>query len=103
MTPVNLLEAQVWTFAKTMPKNPHYWSVKEDWPSLEEFFEAVVYIREHGTTKTFFGTVYIVFYHNGWRYWTMGAPLHKTRLINRAKIDESDPAWAREGLASAPD
>lgn len=99
MTPVNipeLLEAQTWTFAKTMPRNPHFWSVKKDWPDEDSFNAAVNHIRENGVIKEFYGQPYTVFYHNGFRYWTMGAPLEKTYLINRAEVDESD----QEALAS---
>ena len=102
MTTVNvpdMLEARTWTFAKTMPKHPHYWSVKEDWPTPEDFDVAEAYIRDHAAPKIFYGRIYMVFYHNGWRYWAMPNDSGKIFLINRAEIDDTDPEWAREGLA----
>jgi hypothetical protein len=106
MTTVNvpeMLEARTWTFAKTMPRNPHFWSVIKDWPTPEDFHVAVMYIREHGVEKLFYGKPYTVFYLNGWRYWAMGNDSGEIYIINRAEIDQSDPEWAREGLASPPE
>jgi|TARA_Y100000310_G_scaffold28395_1_gene27035 hypothetical protein len=84
------LESRVWTFAKTMPDNPHYWSLKKDWPNAEDFFEAVQFITDNGITKIFKGRDYTVLYHNGFRYWTMDPTVESTTLINRAKIDYTD-------------
>jgi|TARA_B100000315_G_scaffold253183_1_gene291457 hypothetical protein len=85
------LEAGSWTFAKTMPRNPHFWSLRKDWENPDEFLEAVRYIRENGVPKMFGGREYTVLYHNGFRYWTMDDPLEDTYLINRAEIDDTDP------------
>ncbi len=58
---------------------------------------------KNGIQKMFEGREYTVLYHNGFRYWMMGALVEDTILINRAEIDDTDPEWAREGLASAPE
>ena len=82
-----MLEAQVWTFAKTMPHNPHYWSVKKDWKDPLEFEAAFAYINEHGEDKIFGKWSYKVIFFNGWRYWTMTTDAaHKwAGIINRAE------------------
>ena len=85
------LEAKSWRFAKTMPDNPHFYSLKKEWENPDEFLEAVQYIRENGVSNMFGGREYTVLYLNGFRYWTMGSPLEDTYLINRAEVDDTDP------------
>ena len=94
MDVLNELEAKSWRFAKTMPDNPHFYSLKKEWDNPDEFLEAVQYIRQNGVPKMFGGREYTVLYHNGFRYWTMGSPLEDTYLINRAEIDDTDPNGA---------
>lgn len=92
MTPkelTELLESKQWTFAKTMPKNPHYWSHQPYWNSREEFESAVVGIRQHGIKQYYGGYSYICFYANGWKYWDMGEPLKQCTLINRKNLEEN--------------
>jgi len=69
-----------------MPKNPHAYSMKWEWKDKKLFEAIVLFIRENGKKEYFYKTPYFYFYANGYKYWTMGAPLNKTILINRAKI-----------------
>ena len=63
---VAALEGATWTFAKTMPKNPHFWTARKKWHPAT--FEAVVgFIRDHGETETFWKKKYKVFFLNGWK------------------------------------
>lgn len=80
-----LLESQTWTFAKTMPKNPHHYVVRErGWRGTDDqFTRAVQYIRDHGYTKRFGGRPYVQINVNDHFYWTMGAPAAETTIINR--------------------
>ena len=71
-------------FASTMPLTPHEYTLRKDWDS-NEFDKVVVYIRENGVQERFENRDYTYFYHDDWKYWTMGAPLAETILINRAK------------------
>lgn len=86
-----ILSAQSWIFAKSMPQNPHEYCLRRNFINDEDFVFAVKYIRENGVEYVFGGRRYIVFNMNGYRYWTMGAPInnadgsHLTILINRAK------------------
>ena len=75
-----------WIFARTMPKSPHWYTLRRENP--EGSFEAfVLFIRENGYDEEFGGRWYTKFDLDGWSYWTMGAPLDETILINRAKLD----------------
>ena len=74
-----------WVFAKTMPQNPHEYALRRDMRS-DMFDNAVRYIREHGDMDTFSGKPYKGLCFRGYRYWTMGAVLAETILINRKTI-----------------
>jgi len=74
------------TFAKSMPKIPHAWSARQDWIEDDLFNKAIVYIRKYGVKERFGKKEYVYFYAKNHKYWTMGNPVKKTRIINRAKI-----------------
>jgi len=80
-----------WRFARSMPSNPHWYTLKKHWGLASEFEEAVLLIREYGYRVKFGGRHYTEFQCDGFFYWTMGASLHETILINRAKIDKNKP------------
>lgn len=79
------IESRRWQFAKTMAHIPHEYTVS-DWKpwAREEFEEAVMFIREHGYARRFFHKTYVYFDVGEHQYWSMGAPLEQTILINRA-------------------
>jgi len=89
----NLLQAE-YRFAKTMPENPHWYTLRKTWADDAAFRECVGFMREFGYTEIFKGRKYTMFNLNGYKYWTMGAPIDKpdgtpcTILINRARINE---------------
>ncbi len=78
------LLAHNWVFAKTMPENPHEYTLRRAWDS-EEFDRAVLAIRAHGYRAKFKGRSYTQLDVNDHYYWTMGAPLPATILINRKR------------------
>ena len=80
------IEGHTWTFAKSMPKVPHFYVVREKCRTDDEFVEAVKYIRKYGVPRPFFRKTYIYFDLDGWSYWTMGNSLEITKIINRAEI-----------------
>ncbi len=51
------------------------------------FNEFVLHIRQHGYVDKFIGEEYVYFNVGEYRYWSMGAPLEETILINRAKMN----------------
>ncbi|HKF49306.1 MAG TPA: hypothetical protein VKB38_18245 [Terracidiphilus sp.] len=75
-----------WTFAKTMPQIPHEYTLRAKAPDEKLFERVVLYIRQAGYEGTFGSATYIYLNIDDWKYWTMGAPLEQTTLINRAKL-----------------
>ncbi len=77
-----------WVFAKTMPKNPHeYVNRKKLAPDMQvKFDEFVKYIRRFGRRASFWNREYIYLLFDGYYYWTMGAPVEETYILNRASI-----------------
>ena len=74
-----------WREAKTGP--PHSYTVRA-WDERSGPFEEVVrLIRSAGHIELFFGVEYTYLSFRGLKYWTMGAPLHDTIIINRAAVD----------------
>lgn len=87
---LTFLESQVWTFAKTMAQWPHEYIVKKALNERDKrtFERLVTYIRTFGRDERFLGTnpVRQYLYVGGWKYWTMGAPLIDTTILNRARV-----------------
>ena len=76
-----------WTFAKTMPFAPHEYIVKDKCSlSTEEFEYFVNMQRQHGVKEQWgkYNNPYL--YIDDYKYWTMGAPIEETTVINRAKV-----------------
>ena len=70
-----------WRTAKT---GDHQYTVVEWRRDLDPAFYAFVqYIRDNGYKQTFKGSKYTYFDLDGFFYWTMGAPVKATILINR--------------------
>jgi hypothetical protein len=86
---VEVLESKKWTFAKTMPHNPHYWSQRRDWNSYQEFENAVLAIREYGVKQVYWRREYVCFFAGDFKYWDMGDPLKKVTIINRKNLIEN--------------
>ena len=79
---------QKWVFAKTMPEWPHEYIVRERVD--EELFERLVrHIRRHGYEGKFYQKTLTYYDDGGMMYWTMGAPLEQTTIINRCKKEDS--------------
>jgi hypothetical protein len=82
-----LLEAHEWVFAKTMPRNPHFYTLRKAWASDEDFVRAFRWVRRNAylewwpsvDTGWSYGAVDL----GGWHYWTMPGPLSRCVLINR--------------------
>ena len=94
-----------WQFAKTMPQWPHEDTLRKWRQDLEvDFFAFVALIRRDGIVKPWPPEVAASRYHHtyleldGWEYWSMGAPVSETTLINRALLTQPEPT----GEASPP-
>ncbi len=82
----NWLLSKRWTFAKTMPGIPHEWIARPKSGDTSDFTDAVATIRAFGQPRQFGRQTYVYFDHDGFTYWTMGAPIGETTIINRARI-----------------
>jgi hypothetical protein len=80
----NTLESCKWIFAKTMPDNPHWYTLRKDFGNEKDFELLVQYIRDFGAREKYGKTWYKKLDINGFKYWSMGAPLGETILINKA-------------------
>jgi hypothetical protein len=74
-----------WVPARTMPSNPHEYTLRRD-PSDSAFEAAVRFIRERGWMESYETRPYKVLHFRGYKYWTMGADLSDTVLINRKSL-----------------
>jgi hypothetical protein len=98
--PVDLrvfVESAEWTFAKTMPEWPHEYIVRERVD--EEFFVTLVqHIREYGYEGKFYSKTMTYYDEYDTVYWTMGAPLDETIIVNRCKKEDSYESRLRNCL-----
>jgi hypothetical protein len=80
-----------WQFAKTMPQWPHEYTVRQWRPDKDADFAAfTLFIRAAGTVKPWppdqtpkYRNSYLSI--DEWEYWTMGASIAATTVINRAR------------------
>ena len=85
-----LLKRTKYVFAKSMPSMPHEYSHRLNWKNDKDFCDVVQWIRDNGVKERFGSKVYVYYYLNGYKYWTMGNELSyvdktKTFILNRAK------------------
>ena len=82
------VDEQRWTFAKTMPDWPHEYLVRH---RVDEdlFLQLVRHIRAHGQEGRFYRKTLIYFEEDGLVYWTMGAPLEETIIVNRCAKEQT--------------
>jgi hypothetical protein len=68
-------------------RHPHAYTLRK-WNSRynELFDKLVIYIRTHGVEEKFYSKSFMYLYFEGHKYWTMGAPLEDTILINRVVV-----------------
>ena len=100
------LQSHPYQFAKSMPFIPHWYTLREKWQD-PQFEEAVQEIREHGYDENFGKRVFRYFNANGYKYWSMGAPVEETILINRANMKYNNPyndiAYKYDELYATPE
>jgi hypothetical protein len=84
----DFVDTAEWTFAKTMPEWPHEYLVRDRVD--KSLFEALVrHIRAHGFEGQFYHKVLTYYAEDGLLYWSMGAPIEETTIINRCKEEGS--------------
>ena len=78
-----------WTFAKTMPWCPHEYVVRGRCPLTDEEFVYIVTMQRNYGVELRWGKYllpYLII--DDYKYWTMGAPMEDTIVLNRAKVKE---------------
>lgn len=80
----HFIESNTWKFASSMPSVPHFYCLKEKCVDPLMFERFVMHIRKHGYVGKFWRKEYMYYNDSTYKYWTMGAPIHETILINRA-------------------
>ena len=79
-----------WTFAKTMPWAPHEYIVRGKCPLTEEEFLYFIDMQRRFGVKEHWGKYFNPYlYIDDYKYWTMGAPVEETIIMNRAKVKQS--------------
>lgn len=85
----DLLAAHPFRWAKTMPRNPHEYTLRHEWADVgEEIFEEVVrMIREHGYTEIFGSFPWRMLNANGYKYWTYySSYVEEVIVLNRKPL-----------------
>ena len=88
----DIIAGSPWRFAKTMPQIPHWYTLRKQAPSDENFVAFVELIRSHGYDDTHYSRTYRYLDVDGWQYWTMGTRTESTILINRAELHRAERA-----------
>jgi len=84
----DFVNREKWTYAKTMPEGPHEYIVRD---RVDEgiFVQLVQHIRANGYQAHFYQKEITYLDEGGFVYWTMGAPVDETVIINRCKKESS--------------
>mgnify|MGYP001041918520 CR=1 FL=1 len=90
------IESLHWTYAKTMPEWPHEYIVRE---RVDEdlFVRLIIHIRSNGYEERFYNKPITYYDHDGMTYWTMGAPISETIIINRCRKEDTYEVRLAEG------
>lgn len=83
-----ILEQCKWVFARTMPDNPHHYTLRKDFGNDNLFLSLVKHIRYFGAFEEFGGMMFRCFYWENFKYFTHPADLLDihTDLINKVEI-----------------
>ena len=86
---LGFVKNQQWIFAKTYAETwPHEYLVRER-VDEEYFMKLVQHIRANGYQGNFYKKEITYYDEDGLVYWTMGAPLEETTIINRCRSDQT--------------
>jgi len=99
---IDFIRTEKWTFAKTMPEWPHEYLVRERVDELL-FVKTAEHIRENGYEGKFYSKTIIYFESDGYIYWTMGAPINETTIINRTEKGNSYEERLKNGTLPKQD
>jgi hypothetical protein len=94
------ISKEIWSYAKTMPKWPHEYLVRQ---KVDEslFLKLVAFIRDNGYEGKFYNKPITYYDHEGRVFWTMGAPIEETTIINRCLKEDSFESRLKKGSLPA--
>jgi hypothetical protein len=95
------LEGRYWQQARSR-SNPHAYTLRH-WGDDEAFELIVLHVREHGYEAVFGGALYTQYDCGNWFYWTMGASLPATVVLNRKRLPGSSSDEDSGGGPPRPD
>lgn len=96
------VDATTWTFAKTYAETwPHEYVVR-DRVDEDLFLSLVGHIRAHGYEGRFYRKPITYFDEDGTVYWTMGAPIEKTTIVNRCMKEQTYEYRLKHGTLPKP-
>ncbi|RLJ21718.1 hypothetical protein DJ030_03745 [bacterium endosymbiont of Escarpia laminata] len=85
----NFIDNSNWVFAKTYAKTwPHEYIVRDN-VDANTFLDFVRHIRSHGYFGKFYNKDITYFDDSHMVYWTMGAPIEETTIINRCRKEQT--------------
>ena len=79
-------------------KAPHEYALRKlevDDQGQRDFDRFVVAIRRFGYADFYYQVRHLYWAVDEFKYWTMGSPVEKTDLVNRARVDAPEP-WKNE-------
>ena len=89
--------SETWTFAKTYAETwPHEYLAR-DCVDEDLFGELVRHIRSHGHEGRFYSESFTYFEEDGLVYWTIGAPIKETTIVNRCQVEQTYEHRLRHG------
>ncbi len=80
-----------------MPKWPHEYLVRERVRDKDHFVQLIEHIRSQGYEGTFYRMKITYYDEDGLTYWTMGAPIEETIIINRCRKENTYEVRLAEG------
>jgi len=86
-----LLESHPYRFAKTMPKNPHWYTLRYEWMDVGHtvFNEVVRAIRDHGYTEWFGTYPWRMLEAGGFKYWSYyNCSVESVIVLNRKPLPD---------------
>lgn len=82
------LESQNWIFAKSRVDNPHWYCLRRNAGDEATFERVVEHLREYGSPYVWWGSIYLQYPAGRYAYWSMGASVENTELINRKSLEQ---------------
>ena len=92
---------EIWTRAKSPPDWAHEYLVR-DRVDGGLFEQAVRHVRTNGRTGRFYSREFTYFEVAGLVYWTMGAPVDETTILNRCRKEDTFEYRERAGTLPEP-